>query len=117
MMNVEKIISPYLKKETKKYNIELSNLETNKLNKIDFEKNKVQSSININNQLTEKQNVLDSNSNNNNNAYIEENENKFDDTQIVSSSKEINYISIPKIRGFDFWSFRLNKINCGKKNN
>ena len=118
MMNVEKIISPYLKKETKnnKNNIELSHLETNKLNKIDFEKNKVQSNININNQLTEKQNVINSNSNNNN-AYIEENPNKFDDTQIISNSKEINYVSNQKLRGFDFWSFRLYKITCGKKNN
>jgi hypothetical protein len=117
MMNVEKIISPYLKKETKnnKNNIELSNLETNKLNKTDFEKNKAQSNININNQLTEKQNVLNSNSNNN--AYIEENANKFADTQIISSSKEINYVSNPKLKGFDFWSFRLYKITCGKKNN
>ena len=117
MMNVEKIISPYLKKETKnnKNNIELSHLETNKLNKTDFEKNKAQTNININNQLTEKQNVLNSNSNNN--AYIEENDNKFADTQIISSSKEINYVSSPKQRGFDFWSFRLYKITCGKKNN
>jgi hypothetical protein len=117
MMNVEKIISPYLKKETKnnKNNIELSNLETNKLNKTDFEKNKAQSNIKINNQLTEKQNVLNSNSNNN--AYIEENANKFADTQIISSSKEINYVSNPKLKGFDFWSFRLYKITCGKKNN
>jgi hypothetical protein len=118
MVNVEKMISPYLKKETKnnKNNIELSHLETNKLNKTDFEKNKAQSNININNQLTEKQNVLNSNSNNNK-AYIEENANKFDDTQIISSSKEINYVSNPKLRGFNFWSFRLYKITCGKKNN
>ena len=116
MMNVEKIVSPYLKKEAKKNNIELSHLDANKLNKIDFDKSKVQSNININNQITEKQNVLNSNSNNNN-AYIEENANKFDDTQIISSSKEINYISNPKLKGFDFWSFRLYKITCGKKNN
>jgi len=116
MMNVEKIVSPYLKKEAKKNNIELSHLDANKLNKIDFDKSKAQSNININNQITEKQNVLNSNSNNNN-AYIEENANKFDDTQIINSSKEINYISNPKLKGFDFWSFRLYKITCGKKNN
>jgi len=113
MMNVEKIISPYLKKETKK-NFELSNIEPNKLNKIDFEKSKDQS--NIKNQLSEKRNVINSNSNNNK-SYIEENSHKFDETQIIGSSRNINYISNSKMKSFDFWSFRLYKITCGKKNN
>ena len=65
MVNVEKMISPYLKKETKnnKNNIELSHLEPNKIDKTDFEKSKDQS--NIKNQLSEKRNVINSNSNNN----------------------------------------------------
>ena len=120
MMNVEKIISPYLKteKKDKNNNIELSHLKGNKLNKMEIEKSKALSNININinNQITEKQKVLNSNSNNNN-AYIEENANKFDDTQIINNSKEINYVSNRKLEGFDFWSFRLYKITCGKKNN
>ena len=111
-MNVEKIISPYLKKETKK-NFELSNIEPNKLNKIDFEKSKDQS--NIKNQLSEKRNVINSNSNNNK-SYIEENSNKFDDTQNISS-RDLYYASTRKQKSFDFWSFRLYKLTCGKKNN
>jgi hypothetical protein len=116
MVNVEKMISPYLKKETKnnKNNIELSHLEPNKLDKTEFEKSKDQS--NLKNQLSEKRNVINSNSNNNK-SYLEENSNKFDDTQIISSSKDINYVSNRKEKSFDFWSFRLYKITCGKKNN
>ena len=116
MVNVEKMVSPYLKKETKKNknNIELSHLEPNKLDKTDFEKSKDQS--NIKNQLSEKRNVIYSNSKNNK-SYIEDNSNKFDDTQIIGSSRDLNYALDRKQKGFDFWSFRLYKLTCGKKNN
>ena len=113
MKNVNKIISPYLKKE-KKINLELSHIKPIKLNKIDFEKSKEQS--NIKNQLSEKRNIINSNSNNNK-SNIEENSHKFNDSQIISSSRKINYISNSKMINFDFWSFRLYKISCGKKNN
>ena len=115
MMNVEKMIYPYLKKETKnnKNNIELSHLEINKLNKIDFEKSKVHS--NIKNPLSEKRNVLNSISNNN--AYIEENALKFDNSKIINNNKGENYDSNRKQKNFDFSSFSLYKITFGKKNN
>ena len=113
MMNIEKVISPYLKDnndKVKKHKIELSNLETNKLNKTDIGKNSSLSQTN--NEITEKKDDFSKNSNNDN-AYIE-NSYKYQNTQIINKNNDISNLNK---NSFDFWSFRIYKLTCGKKNN
>ena len=128
LINTEKLISPYLQKNTnekksQKNKIELRNIEINN------DSNKTIEKCNENyestkGQITEKQNIMNKNSNSNqevnslnNNAYINEDNNKFEDTQIVNSKDENYNKNENGKKRFNFWKYRLYRLTWGKKYN
>ena len=129
MINIEKLIIPYLRKNENGRNskIELTNIEINEINKTNFNKNNNNKNSFINGQITEKQKLSNSSPNINtdininNKIYENQQKYKFEDSVIINKKNEINHNNknhnIKEKEKFDFWSFRLYKFTCGKKYN
>ena len=126
MINIEKLINPYLRKNENGRNskIELTNIEINEINKTNFNKNNNNKNSFINGQITEKQKLSNSSPNINtdininNKIYENQEKYKFEDSVIINKKNEINYNNdVKEKEKFDFWSFRLYKLTCGKQYN